>query len=94
MVDSEGRIRLNPDVEKIVCSVTGKAYDPHGFTRPIGLCSCCPAPGKPLVVVYELQEITRADRERGLGQGPGHLALWRGPARCSACRGDTLPMSV
>jgi len=74
MVDSEGSIRLNPDIDKIVCSVTGKAYDPHGFTRPIGLCSCCPAPGKPLVVVYKLEEIRERIEKEGWGNAPG---IWR-----------------
>ena len=74
MADSEGSIRLNPDVDKIVCSMTGKAYDPHGFNRPIGLCSCCPAPGKPLVVVYKLEEIRERIEKEGWGNGPG---IWR-----------------
>jgi len=74
MTDSEGRIRLNPDIDKIVCSVTGNAFDPKGFTRPIGLCSCCPAPGKPLVVVYKLEEIRERIEKQGWGKGPG---IWR-----------------
>jgi threonine synthase len=74
MTDSEGRVRLNPDVQKIVCSVTGKAYDPQGFSKPIGLCSCCPAPGKPLVVVYKLEEIRERIEKEGWGKGPG---IWR-----------------
>jgi threonine synthase len=75
MADSEGSIHLNPVIDKIVCSVTGKAYDPEGFTKPIGLCSCCPAPGKPLVVVYKLDEIReRMEDQGGWGEDPG---IWR-----------------
>ena len=79
MVDSEGRIRLNPDVNKIVCSVTGKAFDPKGFSKPIGLCSCCPAPGKPLIVVYKLDEVRERIEKQGWGSGPG---IWRYGALC------------
>ncbi len=71
MAEPEGRIRLNPDIARIVCSVTAKEYDPHGFERPIGLCACCEPPGKPLVVVYELEAIGARLREKGWGRGPG-----------------------
>ena len=75
MSETEGRIHLNPDVDKIVCSVTGKAYDPEEFTKPIGLCTCCPAPGKPLVVVYKLDAIRERMEEQGFwGESPG---IWR-----------------
>ncbi len=74
MGEPEGQIRLNPDIARIVCSVTGQTYDPHGFERPMGLCSCCAAPGKPLVVVYDLEAIRERLGETGWGGGPG---LWR-----------------
>ena len=74
MADSDGSIRLNPDIEKIVCSVTGKAYDPHGFSRPIGLCSCCPGRGNPLVVVYKLAKIRERIEKQGWDNAPG---IWR-----------------
>jgi threonine synthase len=74
MGEPEGQIRLNPDIARIVCSVTGQTYDPHGFERPMGLCSCCAAPGKPLIVVYDLDSIRERLGETGWGGGPG---LWR-----------------
>jgi threonine synthase len=74
MNEPEGRIRLNPDIARIVCSVTAQEHDPQGFGRPIGLCSCCPPPGKPLVVVYELEAIGARLQEHGWGRGPG---IWR-----------------
>jgi threonine synthase len=74
MSEPEGKIRLNPDIDRIVCSVTAREYDPQGFARPIGLCACCPPPGKPLVVVYRLEAIRARLREHGWGRGPG---LWR-----------------
>jgi len=74
MGEPEGLIRLNPDISRIVCSVTAQEYDHHGFERPIGLCSCCPSPGKPLVVVYDLQAINQRLEKQGWGMGPG---IWR-----------------
>ncbi len=74
MTDPEGRIRLNPDLAKVVCSVTGSETDARNLIRPLGLCSCCPQPGKPLVAVYELDAIRDRLEEKGWGTGPG---LWR-----------------
>ncbi|MCK5376923.1 MAG: threonine synthase [Acidobacteria bacterium] len=54
MSDSNPAIRINPNIARIVCSLSGDEQDPEGFRRPLGLCSCCPAPGKPLVVEYDL----------------------------------------
>ena len=71
MGEPEGRIRLNPDIEKVVCSITGKPEDVHDYRRPLGLCSCCPAPGKPLVVVYDLSSIRKRLDAHGWGKGPG-----------------------
>ena len=74
MADSEGSIHHNPEIDKIVCSVTGRAYDPKGFLKPIGLCSCCPPPGRPLVVVYDLETVRERLESNGWGKGPG---MWR-----------------
>jgi threonine synthase len=42
--------------------LSGKEHDPKGFSRPIGLCTCCEEPGKPLVVEYDLDAVkTRLD---------------------------------
>jgi threonine synthase len=37
--------------------MSGLEVDSRGFERPIGLCSCCPPPGKPVVVEYDLDRI-------------------------------------
>jgi threonine synthase len=74
VTDPEGRIRLNPDLSKVVCSVTGSETDVRDLIRPLGLCSCCPQPGKPLVAVYELDAIRERLDDKGWGTGPG---LWR-----------------
>jgi threonine synthase len=74
MVESEGHIRLNPDIAKVVCSVTGSETDAKEYSRPLGLCTCCPPPGKPLIVVYELDAIRERLGDGGWGTGPG---IWR-----------------
>jgi threonine synthase len=50
-------IRINENIRRIGCSLSGAAHDPAGFERPLGLCSCCEPPGKPLVVEYELEAV-------------------------------------
>ena len=40
-----------------MCSLTGQTADVAEYRRPLGLCSCCPAPGKPLTVGYDLEGI-------------------------------------
>jgi len=74
MLESEGHIRLNPDIAKVVCSVTGSETDAKEYSQPLALCACCPPPGKPLVVVYELDAIRERLGDSGWGTGPG---IWR-----------------
>ena len=74
MVESEGRIHLNPDIARVVCSVTGSETEAKEFSRPLGLCGCCPPPGKPLVVVYKLDVIRERLGDAGWGTDPG---IWR-----------------
>jgi len=74
MLESEGQIRLNPDIAKVVCSVTGSETDAKEYSQPLALCACCPPPGKPLVVVYELDAIRERLGDSGWGTGPG---IWR-----------------
>ncbi|MGD9253289.1 MAG: pyridoxal-phosphate dependent enzyme [Holophagae bacterium] len=74
MSDSEGSIHLNPAIDTIVCSMTGRAHDPKSFLKPIGLCSCCPPPGRPLVVVYDLENARKRLESDGWGRIPG---IWR-----------------
>jgi len=74
MVESEGHIRLNPDIAKVVCSVTGSETDAKEYSQPLALCACCPPSGKPLVVVYELDAIRERLGDSGWGTGPG---IWR-----------------
>lgn len=49
--------KINPTVHRLVCSTTGAEAPTHDFRRPLGLCPCCPAPGKPLLVRYKLDGV-------------------------------------
>jgi threonine synthase len=62
--------QLHPNVSGFECSKSGQAASPTA-RRPLGLCTCCPAPGKPLVVRYDSERVraewsTRSARPRGL----------------------------
>jgi threonine synthase len=52
--------RINPNVTAIICSKTGRTVATNGFRSPFGLCSCCPAPGKPLLVQYDRERVSQA----------------------------------
>ena len=47
-----------------------------GYARPIGLCGCCPPPGKPVVVRYDLDAI-RADSPTGAVPWTPARGIWR-----------------
>jgi len=74
MPESSFTVRLNPNIARLVCSSSGDEVPNHGWSRPIGLCPCCPAPGKPVVVEYNLDKVASglggslpaADRARGM----------------------------
>ncbi len=66
-------LRLNPHVAGLVCSLTGEEHDPEGFRRPLGLCRCCPTPGRPLEFRYRLEAL-RPALEVG---SPRSHGLWR-----------------
>jgi threonine synthase len=66
-------VRINPNVRRLVCSFSGKEVDANGFRTPVGLCRCCPSPGKPVVVEYDL-EAARLELRAG---APVARGLWR-----------------
>ena len=66
-------MRINPNVRRLVCSFSGKEVDAGGCRSPVGLCRCCPAPGKPVVVEYDLEAVRRARRT----DTPAARGLWR-----------------
>jgi threonine synthase len=60
---------VNPKIERLVCSMSGKEVDTREFRRPVGLCSCCPPPGKPVIVEYDLDRV-------GLGEPRRRVGMW------------------
>lgn len=66
-------MHINPNVRRLVCSWSGEEVDGGGFGRPAGLCRCCPAPGKPVVVEYDLAAVRRERR----AAAPSARGLWR-----------------
>jgi threonine synthase len=46
-------LRIGDHVRRVVCSRTKRVlFEREELVRPLGLCTCCPAPGSPLVVEY------------------------------------------
>jgi threonine synthase len=68
--------RINPNVSGLRCSSSGKEVATNGFLSPIGLCRCCPAPGKPVVVEYDAELVRGEVRGRPLAEWPGR-GIWR-----------------
>jgi threonine synthase len=69
-------LRINPNVVRVCCSKTLREVDTRGFTSPVGLCRCCPPPGKPVVVEYDRDTVRSELRASPLAdrRGPG---IWR-----------------
>jgi threonine synthase len=68
-------LHINPNIRRLVCSATGLEVESHEFSRPIGLCDCCPPPGSPVTVEYDLDAV-RAEIERDPSFGlPGSSGL-------------------
>lgn len=53
-------LQFNEAILGLRCSKSGEEVSSGGFTRPIGLCSCCPAPGKPVLIEYDGERVARA----------------------------------
>jgi threonine synthase len=60
-------LRINPKIERLVCSATGDEVEDYAFARPIGLCECCPSPGRPVVIEYRLDDVELGGPDRGRG---------------------------
>ncbi len=58
-------LSINQNIRRLVCSYSGKEVDTGGFSRPIGLCRCCPPPGKPVLVEYLLAKVQSELQARG-----------------------------
>jgi threonine synthase len=66
--------RINPNVSGLRCSLSGKEVPSNGFASPIGLCRCCPPPGRPVVIEYNGERTCR--EMRAVGQA-GPAGIWR-----------------
>jgi threonine synthase len=87
-------VRINLSIRRLVCSFSGREVDSGGFARPVGLCRCCPPPGKPVVVEYDLEAVRRERRAgapaaRGLWRHAGLLPVVDVPGDYAADVGDT-----
>jgi threonine synthase len=67
-MSDDRKLRINPTIRRLVCSSTGRMVEHHDFERPIGLCACCPPPGRPVVVEYDLDRarLGAAQRSKGM----------------------------
>jgi threonine synthase len=50
-------LQINPNVSRLRCSWSGQELPGPLFSSPVGLCRCCPAPGKPVVVEYDAGKV-------------------------------------
>ncbi len=64
-------ITLSPAIADLRCFLSGLLHDPHGFSRPVGLCRCCPPPGKPVVINYRPEVVRALARELPPAAWPG-----------------------
>jgi threonine synthase len=66
-------LRLNPRMKDIRCSLTGQSMADLKFSKAPGLCQCCPAPGRPLTIHYDL----RGEAEAGVYSDESQRGIWR-----------------
>ncbi len=69
-------LALNDNLLRLSCSFSGLDVATNGFRRPIGLCSCCPPPGRPVVVEYDAARVGADLAARGI-PAPSERGLWR-----------------
>ncbi len=69
-------LRINPNVSGVRCSASGTSFGRDVFASPVGLCRCCPPPGKPLLVGYD-REAVREELAGRARTGAGGRGLWR-----------------
>ena len=68
--------RLNPAIAQLRCSLSGRELPASTFSSPVGLCPCCPRPGKPLVVEYDGAAVRAALVDGAFPAAPG-AGIWR-----------------
>jgi threonine synthase len=69
-------LQINPNVSLLRCSWSGQELPGKPFSTPVGLCRCCPAPGKPVVVEYDAAKVLAELRGTPLAKRDG-AGIWR-----------------
>jgi threonine synthase len=87
-------VRLNPALLAFECSMSGERTAINDVAGPVGLCGCCPPPGKPLVAIYDLAAVgalasSVASRSRGLWRFAPLLPIIEVPEGYADDVGDT-----
>jgi threonine synthase len=84
---------LSPTVSHLRCSKSGREVALSSLDRPPALCTCCPAPGKPLLVEYDRERVRAAwatgARGSGLFRFPAGLPVTNVSAGYAGDVGDT-----
>ncbi len=89
-------LSVSPSIARLVCSRSGARVADRP-NSPVGLCTCCPAPGKPVVVEYDLDglrpEVERVglceEGRRGIFRWGPLLPVLGAPEAYAADVGDT-----
>ncbi len=69
-------LRINPNVSGLRCSSSGRRIGTAAFSSPVGLCTCCAPPGKPVVVEYDPDRV-RDELGDALLSGRLGRGIWR-----------------
>jgi threonine synthase len=69
-------LEINPNVSRLRCSFSGEEIPGQPFSFPVGLCRCCPSPGKPVLVEYDPEKVRAALHSAALA-GRGTPGIWR-----------------
>ncbi len=69
-------LHINPNVSRLSCSSSGQELSGPVFSSPVGLCRCCPAPGKPVVVEYDPDKVRAGLRDTRVAERKAG-GIWR-----------------
>jgi threonine synthase len=69
-------LQINPNVSLLRCSWSGQELPGRPFSTPVGLCRCCPPPGKPVVVEYDAAKVLAELGGTPLARREG-AGIWR-----------------
>jgi len=69
-------LQINPNVSRLRCSLSDRELPGPLFSSPVGLCRCCPAPGRPVVVEYDPEKVRAELRGTPLAERKV-VGMWR-----------------